>query len=213
MSLGIGVLIVDDHAILREGLKMLLEDQPDLAVVGEAESGKEALTLADQLRPDVVVMDISMPDMNGLAATAEIRRRHPAARVVILTMHRDHETIRRVTQCGAIGCVIKTAMGTELIDAIRAAAINRSYFSSSIADLALEARTSPPMGEGRLTLREREILRLAVNGCTNKRIAESLNISIKTVQAHRGNLMRKLDAHNRTDLVRYAASRGMIRLA
>jgi two-component system response regulator NreC len=211
----IKVLLADDHAILREGLRAVLDAQPGIAVVGEAEDGRQAIDLVEKLQPDVVVMDIAMPNLNGAEATRQIRRRFPRVRVVILTMHENHQYLVQIVNAGATGCVLKRAAGTELVTAVRAAARGESFFSPSIASMMLDdyrlrlARDQEDAAE-LLTEREREVLQLIAEGKTNKEIAEALFLSIKTVQTHRAHIMEKLDAHDRTDLVKYAIRMGMI---
>jgi DNA-binding NarL/FixJ family response regulator len=209
------VILVDDHAILRDGLRLVLEAQPGIAVVGEAENGREALELVEQLHPDVVVMDIAMPQMNGAEATRQIKRRFPSTRVLILTMHENQQYLMQIINAGAIGCVLKRSAGAELVTAVRAAARGESYFSPSMASMLLEdyrVRLGQQEADdvGMFTEREREVLQLVAEGKTNKEIADILTVSIKTVQTHRAHIMEKLDAHDRTDLVRYAMRKGII---
>jgi two-component system response regulator NreC len=211
----IRVLLVDDHAIVREGLRLVLSAEPTIEVIGEAEDGRQALDLADKLRPDVVVMDIAMPNLNGLEATRQIRRRTPEVQVVILTMHENRLYSLEIAKAGASGCVLKRSMGKELVTAIQAAARGESYFSPAIAAAVLDdyrrlASHPTPDEVHPLTEREREILQLIAEGQTNREIADLLTLSIKTVQAHRANIMEKLGAHDRTELVKYAIRTGMI---
>lgn len=209
------VLLVDDHAILRDGLRMVLEAQPGITVIGEAENGRQALDMVEDLHPDVVVMDIAMPQMNGAEATRQIKRRFPSTRVLILTMHENQQYLMQIINAGAIGCVLKRSAGAELVTAVRAAARGESYFSPSMASMLLEdyrVRLSHEQDDdvGMFTEREREVLQLVAEGKTNKEIADILTVSIKTVQTHRAHIMEKLDAHDRTDLVRYAMRKGII---
>jgi DNA-binding NarL/FixJ family response regulator len=211
----IRVLLADDHAIVREGLHMVLAAHRTIEVLGEASDGREALDLVELLRPDVVVMDIAMPNLNGLEATRQIKRRSPDVRVVILTMHENQEYFVQIIKAGATGCVLKRSAGTELVTAIEAAARGESYFSPAIATVVMEdyrrLLSQPASAEvNPLTEREREILQLVAEGRTNREIADLLTVSIKTVQAHRSNIMEKLGAHDRTDLVKYAIRMGMI---
>ena len=209
------VLLADDHAVLRDGLRMVLDAQPGISVVGEAEDGRQALEMVEQLQPDVVVMDIAMPNLNGLEATRQIKRRFPRTQVVILTMHENQQYLTQIVKVGAVGCVLKRAAGTELVAAVRAAAQGESYFSPAIASMILEDYRARLRYEGKdpqelLTEREREILQLVAEGRTNQEIADLLTLSIKTVQTHRAHIMEKIDAHDRTDLVKYAIRMGMI---
>jgi DNA-binding NarL/FixJ family response regulator len=209
------VLLADDHAIVREGLRLVLSAEPHIEVVGEAGDGREALDLVDHVKPDVVVMDIAMPNLNGLEATTQIRRRFPNVHVVILTMHENELYFNQIIKAGATGCVLKRSMGRELVTAIDAAARGENYFSPTVATKVLEdyrRLLDRPQGkpDDLLTEREREVLQLIAEGHTNRDIAHMLTLSIKTVQAHRSNMMDKLGAHDRTDLVKYAIRVGMI---
>jgi len=209
------VLLADDHAILREGLRMVLDAQPQIKVVGEADNGREAVDMAEKLQPDVVVMDIAMPTLNGLEATRQIKKRWPQIRVVILTMHENHQYLMQIVKAGATGAVLKRSAGTELLTAIRAAAHGESYFSPAIASMMLEdyrVRLSDDEGDSLelLTEREREVLQLVAEGKTNQEIADALFLSIKTIQTHRAHIMEKLGVHDRTDLVKYAIRVGMV---
>lgn len=209
------VLLADDHAILREGLRMVLDAQPQIKVVGEADDGREAVEMAESLHPDVVVMDIAMPNLNGLEATRQIKRRHPEIKVVILTMHENQQYLMQIVKAGATGAVLKRSAGTELLTAINAAAHGQSYFSPAIASMMLEDYRVRLNENGVdnpdvLTEREREVLQLVAEGKTNQEIAEDLVLSIKTVQTHRAHIMQKLGAHDRTDLVKYAIRTGMV---
>lgn len=213
----IRILLADDHTILREGIRVLLEDEPDLTVIGEAEDGQSAVKMAAQLEPDVVVMDIAMPLLNGLEATRQIRRDHPQIKVLILSMHDNEEYIRQVLAAGALGYVLKDAAARELIGAIRAVQRGEPVLSPAITRLVIEDYLrwgdAPPaqISDG-LTPREREVLQLIAEGNTNKDIAEILCLSIKTVQSHRNNLMQKLDLHDRSDLIKYAIQKKIIEI-
>jgi two-component system response regulator NreC len=211
----IKVLLADDHAVLREGVRMVLDAQPGISVVAEADDGREALDLVEKLDPDVVVMDIAMPNMNGLEATRQIKRRFPRTQIVILTMHENQQYLVQIVKAGAVGCVLKRAAGTELVAAVKAAFRGESYFSPTIATMLLDDYRVRLRYEDKdetelLTEREREILQLIAEGKTNQEIADSLTLSIKTVQTHRAHIMEKLDAHDRTDLVKHAIRMGMI---
>lgn len=207
------VLLADDHAILREGVRLVLEAQPDIVVVGEARDGEETLVLAHRLRPDVVVMDIAMPGLNGLEATRRLRAELPAVQIVILTMHADREYITQVVQAGAAGYVLKQAAGQELVRALRAVRAGEAYLHPLAARALIGdylRRVDHDGPEDGLTPRERQVLSLVARGASNRAIANELGISVKTVEAHRANLMAKLDMHDRTELVRYAIRTGLI---
>jgi len=209
------ILLADDHTILRDGIRSLLEDEPDMVVIGEAEDGRSAVKLACQLKPDVVLMDIAMPLLNGLEATRQIKHDCPQVKVLILTMHENEEYIRQVLASGAMGYILKDAAARELLDAIRAVQHGEAVLSPAITRLVIEnylrwgdlQSENPSNG---LSPREREVLQLIAEGYSNKEIAEILCISIKTVQAHRMNLMSKLDLHDRADLIKYAIQRKII---
>lgn len=209
----IRVLIVDDHAILREGLRSLLNLQADIQVVGEASDGQAALELVRQLRPDVVLMDISMPVMDGLEATRRLKQEFPETRILILTQHDNREYVFSLLQAGAVGYVLKKAGGAEVITAIRSVYQEGAFLPPHIAREVMDRYVQRPQQEtGRLHLteREKEVLRLIAEGKSNKEIAEHLCLSVKTVMVHRTNIMTKLDIHSRTDLVRYAIKQGLV---
>ena len=209
----IQVLLVDDHVILREGLRSLLSLQEDIEVVGEAGDGQAALELIGSLKPDIVLMDIAMPVMDGLAATRRIKQDFPEVRVLILTQHDNREYVFSLLQAGAVGYILKKAEGAEVVTAIRSAFAEGAFLPPSIAREVMDRYIQRPQAEtGRphLTEREKQVLRLIAEGKTNKEIAETLFLSIKTVMVHRTNIMEKLDIHNRTELVKYAIRQGLI---
>ncbi len=211
----IRVLLADDHTILRDGIRALLDDQADIEVVGEAQDGQATVKMTAQLLPDVVVMDIAMPLLNGLEATRQIQRDYPQVKVLILTMHENEEYIRQVLAAGALGYVLKDAAAHDLLGAIRAVYQGEAVLSPAITRLVIEdylrwGDIRPPDSTNGLTSREREVLQLIAEGYTNKEIAEILCLSIKTVQSHRTNLMSKLDLHDRGELIKYAIQKKII---
>ena len=212
----IRVLLADDHTILREGIRGLLEKAAEVEVVGEARDGSEAVAKAQQFLPDVVLMDITMPGMNGLEATRQIKALKPEIKVLILTMHESNQYISQFLQSGASGYVLKDTAATELVGAIRAVNEGNAFLYPSIARKLLEEYLQKvETGEESesfdgLTEREREVLKMVAEGRPNKEIADTLSLSIRTVQAHRANLMGKLHMHDRTELVRYAIRKGLI---
>jgi DNA-binding NarL/FixJ family response regulator len=211
----IRVLLADDHTILRDGIRALLDDQADIEVIGEAEDGQATVKMTAQLLPDVVVMDIAMPLLNGLEATRQIQRDYPQVKVLILTMHENEEYIRQVLAAGALGYVLKDAAAHDLLGAIRAVYQGEAVLSPAITRLVIEdylrwGDIRPPDSTNGLTSREREVLQLIAEGYTNKEIAEILCLSIKTVQSHRTNLMSKLDLHDRGELIKYAIQKKII---
>jgi DNA-binding NarL/FixJ family response regulator len=208
----IRVVLADDHAILREGLRSLLSLQEDIDVIGEASDGQAAIELVSRLRPDVVVMDIAMPVMDGLEATRRLKQEHPETRVLILTQHDNREYVFSLLQAGASGYVLKRAGGAEVITAIRSVFKEGAFLPPGIAREVMERYIQHPhegTGRPRLTEREKEVLRLIAEGKSNKEIAESLCLSIKTVAAHRANIIEKLDIHSRAELVKYAIRQGL----
>jgi two-component system response regulator NreC len=206
------VLLADDHTILREGVRLLLQAQPDIAVVGEAGDGEQALALARRLRPDIIVLDIAMPGLSGLEVTRRLRAELPAVQVVVLTMHADREYVTEVVQAGAAGYVLKQAAAQELVGALRAVRDGGAYLHPAATRALIGdylRRCDEPPADG-LTPREREVLRQVALGLNNRAIANALGISVKTVEAHRANLLAKLNMHDRTELVRYAIRTGLI---
>jgi len=209
----IRVLIADDHGIVRSGLRMLLDRQPDIEVVGEAEDGVGALSLAQNERPDVAVLDVSMPRMTGLQAAREIRQRTPDTSVLLLSMHDDERYFFDAVDVGAAGYVLKRAADTDLIDAIHAVARGEQFVSPDTEravikewlDGSREERLADP-----LTPRELDVVKLIAEAHTNKQIAEALHVSEKTVESHRANVLSKLGMRDRVELVRYAIRRGLV---
>ncbi len=208
------ILLVDDHAMLRDGVRMVLEAHPGFEVVGTADNGVDAVALANSLQPDIAVLDVAMPGLNGLEATREIRARCPDTEIVILSMHEGEDYLREALRAGAAGYVLKRAAAKELVGAIQAVQRGESYLDPAltrtlISDYVRKVDRADLPADA-LTERELEVLTLVAEGLTNRQIAAQLNISIKTVQSHRANLMDKLDLHDRTELVRYAIRRGLI---
>ncbi len=202
----IRVLVADDHAILRDGIRSLLERQPDIVVVGEASNGQEAVSQALALAPDVVLMDLAMPGMDGLEATRQLRKLRPEIKVLILTQHDNREFIAPALQAGAVGYVLKRSGGREVVNAIRQVFTQGAFVEPEVAQKLVQTffpGTDPPDAAPRLTERELQVLRLVVQGLSNKEIARALVISPKTASVHRTNIMSKLGVRNSADLVRY----------
>jgi DNA-binding NarL/FixJ family response regulator len=213
----IKVLIVDDHTLFRKGIRKLLESIEGTEIVGEASDGVEALKKVVSLKPDVVLMDISMKEMNGLEATREIRRNHPGTSVILLTMHDNEEHLKQSLEYGASGYLLKDASAQELFLAIEAANRGETYLSPSVSrkmiNKFLEVKQQPEQSANPLSIlsrRELEILKLLAESKSNKVIADELCISIKTVEKHRTNIMQKLEIHNIVDLVKYAIKTGLV---
>lgn len=213
----IRLLLVDDHAVVRSGLRMLLASESDVEIVGEAGSGSEAVAAAASARPDVILMDIGLPDMTGIEATRVVKSQFPEIAIVALTIHEDEEYFFRMLDAGASGYVPKRAAPEELLTAIRAAASGEVYLYPSLAKLLVkdylsqERETANRSTLDGLTEREQEVLSLLAEGHNNAEIASALVISPKTVERHRENIMRKLNLHSRAELVRYAIRKGIIK--
>jgi DNA-binding NarL/FixJ family response regulator len=208
----IRVLIVDDHAIMRDGIRALLSVNDDIEVIGEASEGREAIKKMEQLKPDVIVMDIAMPGMDGMEATRQMVKGNPGVKVLILTQHDNKEYIISAIKAGAAGFVPKRALGSELVSAIRAVSRGDSVLYPSVASTLIEdyRKRSELDPYDRLTAREREVFKLIAEGHTSQEIADMLVISLKTVLGHRTKVMEKLDIHNRTELIKYAMRKGLI---
>ncbi len=207
--MSIRILIADDHKIVRDGLSGLIRTQKDMEIIGEAENGMTAVKLASKASPDIVIMDVSMPDLNGMEATRKIISAAPNAKVIALSMHSDRRYVLGMLEAGVKGYVIKDSAFAELAGAIRAVSANKSYLSPGITDIVVNAYAGN--GEFKcnaLSNREREVLQLLAEGRTVKKISELIHISIKTVETHRRNIMVKLDLKNSADLIRYALKEG-----
>lgn len=213
----IRLLLVDDHQVVRSGLRMLLSNESDVEIVGEAGTAREALEAVDALLPEVVLMDIGLPDLSGIDATRQIKQAHPEVAVVALTIHEDEEYFFKMLEAGAGGYVPKRAAPEELLTAIRAAAVGEVYLYPSLAKLLVkDYLTQEHTSEASrvldgLTEREQEVLRYLAEGTANEGIADALVISVKTVARHRENIMQKLKLHSRSELVRYAIRKGIIK--
>ena len=209
------ILLADDHKMVREGLRTLLDSQPGMQIVGEAASGKEALEKAEELTPDVVVMDLSMPELNGLQATELLTVQHPTIKVVVLTAYEDENYLAKLCKAGAVGFVLKRSAGETLVQAIRMAAQGEMYFEPSVASKAL-ARLTISSAAGRETTmaelsdREQDVLKLLAWGNSSKEAADQLNLSVKTVETYRARIGQKLGLRSRTQIVKYALRQGWL---
>lgn len=210
------VLLCDDHTLFREGIKAILRDEPSLEIVAEAEDGRQALSKVQRLRPDVVLMDVAMPDLGGSEATSRILRMNPRIKVLILTMYEEEEVITRCLKAGASGYVLKDAPRAELIHAIDVVRNGGQYLSPRALKKVVKQHVAGARGSvtgyERLSEREREVLKLLADGMALKEIAERLLLSVKTVDAHKTNMMRKLDLHDRAEVIKYAIRHRLIRV-
>lgn len=209
----ISILLADDHTIVREGIRSLLQARSHLKVVGEAATGREAVEKVGDLAPDVVVMDISMPELNGLEATRQIRKRYPACKVLVLTMHENMESVRQILKAGAQGYVVKKSAATQLFEAIEAVHKGNAFFSPGISKFLLDDYLhETDMPEPVPSPREVEILQLVAEGRGNKEIADILALSVKTIEGHKDNIKKKLGISDNAGLIRYAIRKGIIHL-
>src|SRR6516165_7532822 len=207
----IRVLLADDHVMVRKGFRLILEAQPDMEIAGEAGNGRQAVDLAEKLHPDVVVMDVAMPELNGIEATRRLASSAPHTRVVALSMHKDSVYVREILRAGARGYLLKDSVAADLVAAVRAVAGGEGYLSPAISNAVLDdyrRHVTNPIDL--LTSREREVLQMLAEGKTNKEIASILNLSVYTVDAHRGRIMEKLNLHSINELVRFAVRNGLI---
>jgi DNA-binding NarL/FixJ family response regulator len=215
MAPRIRVLLADDHALVRQGFRRILEDEPDIEVVGEASGGLQAIELDRQLEPDVVVMDMAMPEVNGLHAAVEILRRQPQRRILILSMYSDEQYVRNALEAGVSGYILKNALETDLTRAVRALASGAQFLSPELSDIAirhLRGREAPRADDpyNKLSQREIQVLRLIAQGRSTKEIAALLGISANTVAVHRTNLMNTLGVHKATELALVAVRKGLV---
>lgn len=212
------VMIVDDHALVREGIIAFLKLYEDIEIVGEASNGLMAIEKAGKLKPDVILMDIAMPELGGIEATVEIKKREPDIKILILTQYDDKEYVSRLLKAGVSGYILKHAVGTDLISAIRAVAKGESYLYSSIASSVISGYLGKPSElvvedpYEKLTDREKQVLKLIAEEHSHKEVARLLDISVKTVIAHQTNISEKLDIHSRAGLIKFAISKGIIKL-
>ncbi len=215
MNNRIRVMVVDDHPVVRRGISLCLSRQPQIAIVGEAGDGREAIRLARELQPDLILMDIDMPHMTGLAVAEVLQREMPRVKVLILSMHSNSDYVVRIIQSGARGFILKEAPAEELVRAIEMVNAGDAYFSPDVARVALN-KFVQGAGNGAetpsLTSREREVLMLIADGLSNKEIACQLNVGVRTVETHRERIMRKLDIHSVAGLTKYAISTGLVTL-
>jgi len=211
--MGLRILLVDDHQIVRQGLRTLLEKEPDMEVVAEAEDGRAAVRLAREVSPQVVIMDVAMPDLNGIEATRQIVAESPGIKVIALSMHADRRFVANMLKAGASGYLLKDAAFEELAQAIRTVAANRTYLSPEVSDIVVKDYLKGPQEEASafslLTAREREVLQLLAEGKSTREIADCLHVSVKTVETHRQQIMSKLDIRSVAELTKYAIREGL----
>jgi DNA-binding NarL/FixJ family response regulator len=213
----ISIILVDDHVIMRDGLRQLLEVESDMEVLGEADNGREAVKLALEKKPDIVIMDVAMQDMNGIEATRQIKNENPDIKVIALSMHSERQIVVGIFRAGASGYLLKDSSSMELVEAVRTVYRGRNYLSQKISDIVLQEisdvkKDTESIGVEILTNRECEILQLISEGNSTKKIAEVLFISPKTVESHRANIMEKLNIHNIPELTKYAIRAGLTSL-
>jgi DNA-binding NarL/FixJ family response regulator len=207
----IRILLADDHAMVRQGFRMILAAQADMEIVGEAGNGREAVELAGELQPDVVVMDVAMPELNGIEATRRIATASPRTRVLALSMYKDSVYVREILRAGARGFLLKDAIDRDLLAAVRSVAAGEGYLSPAVSEAVLSdyrRHVTDPLDL--LSSREREVLQMIAEGKTNKDIATTLSLSVYTVDAHRGRIMEKLNLHSVGELVRFAVRKGLV---
>ena len=212
--MGINILVVDDHAVVRAGLRAVIQSDPDLNILAEATGGLEALSLIEKAKPDVIVLDLSMPDMDGIMVTKELHARYPNIRILILTVHEDEAMLREVMRSGASGYILKHAAENDLIEAIKLIMQGDIYVDQkmlpSLIGHEASSKTKPDIAVEPLSPREVDTLKLIVDGYTNRQMGDELGISIRTVEGHRSNIYGKLGLHSRVELVRYAKEHGLM---
>lgn len=213
----IRVVLADDHRIIREGIRNLLDREPDIDVIGEASDGREVILKNQELQPDVLIMDITMPNLNGIDATRKIIKQNPETRIIALSMHSDHHFVAEMLQAGATAYLLKDCVYDELVQAIKLVCMGKTYLSPEVASLLVkDYRSQSQQATGTksetLTPREREVLQLMAEGHSTKNIAEKLYLSAKTIEAHRAQIMRKLNIHNVAELTKYAIREGLTSL-
>lgn len=216
------ILIADDHEVARSGIRALLESHAGWEVCGEAKDGREAIEFATTLKPDVILLDIGMPNLNGLEAARQILATSPDVAILILTMHDSDQMVREVLRAGARGFLLKSDAGRDLIAAVEALQLQRTFFTTKVSQMVLDGylhgdgseseQESEVVATDALTMREREVIQLLADGKTSKEVAVALNLSVKTAETHRTNLMRKLDLHSVADLTRYAVRNGIVQV-
>ena len=213
----ISVILVDDHVIMRDGLRHLLDQESDIDVVGEADNGRDAVKIALEKNPEIIIMDVAMQDMNGIEATRQIKKENPNIKIIALSMHSERQIVVGIFRAGASGYLLKDSTSVELVEAIRTVYLGGKYISQKISDIVLQEisnikKETEEIGSDILTNRESEILQLIAEGNSTKRIAEVLFISPKTVESHRANIMEKLNIHNLPELTKYAIRAGLTSL-
>ena len=206
----IKILLADDHTIVRQGLKLILASQPDFEVIGEAANGREAVDLAQKLKPDIVILDVAMPELNGIEATKRMNEANSRIRILVLSMHKEAVYVREILKAGARGYLLKDVIDTELLNAVRSVARGDGYVSPAVSGALLsDYRQNVTNPVDLLSNREREVLQFIAEGKTNKEVAAKLNLSVYTVDSHRGKIMEKLNLHSTGELVRFAIKNGL----